>query len=430
MNLPILTLFALCALQPIQAMKSNNLDAPLNKRLIKATKKGDLQTATQLIAAGACVNPRHIHPQIKPCLDGQHCEICTCHPLIIAAERGFTDICKLLIAKKANINEKNCWGRTALHQASWEGDEEIVSLLLAAGATVNWRRAVDVSASKLNLTAREIILNQQLIKATLVGNTVQIAQLIEQGANANPQYVHGHRHSQAPGQRDSECHCYPLVLAAKKGSTGICKLLIANSANANDKNCWGETALHEASREGHEEIVLQLLHANANTHETNRDGENALNLAIRGQNGEWQSIVQILIDANTNLFQKSYSRQESALYWLAFHTREPSNHQGTIHPLCDLYVQKMLETPSESQSKRLITLFCCLNKRGGYRDLYKLFKAPLLAAIAEENSEDRESRACRMIEGISTQRVKEALLKKYIKVPKESASDDGVCVIC
>jgi ankyrin repeat protein len=431
-KLLLFALLALCALQPVQAMKSNDLDAPLNKQLVKATKEGDLQTVSLLIAAGASVNPQYIHTQIKPCKD-QSSEICDCHPLIIAAEKGLTDICCLLIANKANVNTKNCWGRTALHQASWEGHEDIVSQLLKTKATITKLQGASISnvpISSLHLTAREVVLNQQLIKATAAANYAQAAQLIEEGANANPQYRHSHRQEAGSAHRNKEmCLCYPLVLAAKNGSSEICSLLIAHNANANAKDCWGQTALHKAAYAGYEEIVRQLLQARANVNEKNQNGENALNLAACGNNGAWRGIVQTLIDANVNLFQKGYNTQESALYWLAVYT---TNNQGTIHPLCHLYVQKMLEAPNKSQSKRLITLLCCFNKKGGYKDLYKLFKAPLLAVVAEENSADPESKACQMIEEMSnsTQDLKEALLKKYIKAPKKSAPDKGICVLC
>ena len=71
--------------------------------------------------------------------------------LMIAAENGHLDICRLLIDKGAQVTAKNRGGWTPLHCAARKGHVEIVCLLCDHGAdvearTINGRRPLHYAA--------------------------------------------------------------------------------------------------------------------------------------------------------------------------------------------------------------------------------------------------------------------------------------------
>ena len=57
-------------------------------------------------------------------------------PLLEAAEEGFLDRAKRLLAKGADVNAHSVHGETALHRAALAGHEKVVRLLLDHGAQV------------------------------------------------------------------------------------------------------------------------------------------------------------------------------------------------------------------------------------------------------------------------------------------------------
>ena len=57
--------------------------------------------------------------------------------LLLAAERGFVDVVKLLIENGADINVMNAVGHTAINRAVFFGKNEVIDLLLAKNADVN-----------------------------------------------------------------------------------------------------------------------------------------------------------------------------------------------------------------------------------------------------------------------------------------------------
>ena len=107
-----------------------------------------------------------------------------------AAEDGDYDLCALLLANGWDANDKDNFGRAALHRASGNGHFEVSSLLLANGANVN---AVDIWGS----TA--------------------------------------------------------LHKVATKKHSEVCSLLLDSGADSSIVNIWGNTACELASGYGHSE---------------------------------------------------------------------------------------------------------------------------------------------------------------------------------
>ena len=95
-------------------------EAPVGTALHRAAMEGDLDTARELIAAGAELNAR------EP-MGGSS-------PLITAATFGRTGVARALIAAGADVDQRNNDGSTALITAAFFCRTEIVEALLAAGA--------------------------------------------------------------------------------------------------------------------------------------------------------------------------------------------------------------------------------------------------------------------------------------------------------
>ena len=155
-------------------------------------------------------------------------------PLMVAANRSFSEMCAFLVDCGADVNLKSDSGMTALMLAmnpSSESDSyKIVSLLLKAGASINAESGG--------------------------GNTA-------------------------------------LMEAAHKGITSVVELLIEKGADLNTQNKYGETALIVACMKGGEPLVVKaLLKAGADKTLKDVDGLNALQTA---EKNECVDIVSILL---------------------------------------------------------------------------------------------------------------------------------------
>lgn len=76
----------------------------------------------------------------------------------------------------------------------------------------------------------------------------------------------------------------PLILAVSSGNVDIVKFLVQNSASLDTKNCYGNTALLQAAKDGYYEICDELLNAGADISVVNNKGSSALHLCCYGEN--------------------------------------------------------------------------------------------------------------------------------------------------
>ncbi|GFQ69326.1 hypothetical protein TNCT_78431 [Trichonephila clavata] len=80
-------------------------------------------------------------------------------PLILAAKKDYLDIVKLLLkVPNIDVNQKDVYGCTALHNASSEGYSEVMKQLLAVeGIDVN--AASKYGSTPLHLASRQFLFN-------------------------------------------------------------------------------------------------------------------------------------------------------------------------------------------------------------------------------------------------------------------------------
>jgi ankyrin repeat protein len=182
--------------------------------------------------------------------------------------------------------------RETLMEAVRQNNEDIVSNILAHPAEKSdhtLRRALEVAAEN---------------------NRLEIAhKLIQAGADLKDQYCYALERAAEKGYIDMVKALLPvqgcdkldyslrtsinyfnglrdkaLIGAAKNGHVDVMKELISAGANVNYQSVYGEIALVEAAKKGHVGAVKELLRAKANVNACDRNGDSALIIARRLRN--------------------------------------------------------------------------------------------------------------------------------------------------
>jgi ankyrin repeat protein len=132
------------------ATKVENLAAKgsLEDKLINAVKNGDLKNVETSIAAGASLEAR----------DNENMTA-----LMRAAEKGYSDIARILIDAGADISAKDKFDCTAFFKAADKKHVDIVKMLVAKGA------ATDSSFEGM-LVSSVLTGNTEMVKALMVEN--------------------------------------------------------------------------------------------------------------------------------------------------------------------------------------------------------------------------------------------------------------------
>lgn len=182
--------------------------------------------------------------------------------LHIAAERGFTHTVKeLLGCKNADVNHTTKKGKSALSSAVVGGFDEVVRVLLAAGA----------DASTILKDGKSVL---------MIAHTKLTAELlISYGAD--------------PNFADKEGNT-PLMFAAALGENDILRAMLAGNANPDTVNAQGFSALMFAASRGHTESISVLAEGGASVDLQDMYGSTALQLAVR--KGAKQECLDMLIE--------------------------------------------------------------------------------------------------------------------------------------
>jgi ankyrin repeat protein len=157
-----------------------------------------------------------------------------------AAQKADVAAVRSFLQQKADVNQPQEDGTTALHWAVRQDNLELVNLLIGAGANVK-------AANRFGLTPLSV--------ACLNGNPLTIEALLKAGADTNTAL--------------SEQGETPLMVAARTGNLNALNVLLRHGANVNAReSSTGQTALMWAAVEGHSEVVRDLLEhgADANAH--------------------------------------------------------------------------------------------------------------------------------------------------------------------
>lgn len=186
----------------------------LRKRMLDASRTGDVGKIEQLLRAGVGVNTRNEENET---------------PLIIAARHGKTPIVKLLISKGADIEAASNSRATALMAACRKGHSRIAEMLMAEEAKLNTKESGGLSP---------------LAVACQHGRLGLAKLLLDKGADIRARTNEGKT---------------ALILAAAGGRLDLVSLLLDRGANMQARDLTGSTALTEAARHGRGNVVQLLL---------------------------------------------------------------------------------------------------------------------------------------------------------------------------
>jgi len=173
-----------------------------------------------------------------------------------ASRGGFLSIVRDLIDKGVDLPR---YGGPALLGASWKGHTEIVTLLLAQGADVNFTSKHGTTA--LHLAAKE---GHRAIVSALIDKGVDLRRYggrallaaVSKGHVEPAQLLLANGVDARPKDRDDKT---ALMYAAANGSIAMIQALLARGAVVNAKYHGGRTPLSFAARKGHDSAVKFLL---------------------------------------------------------------------------------------------------------------------------------------------------------------------------
>ncbi|WP_264705088.1 ankyrin repeat domain-containing protein [Wolbachia endosymbiont (group A) of Gymnosoma rotundatum] len=266
---------------PVLQNDEEESQVPQNAALLEAAKSGDINEVKRLISEGANVNAvkdlytplywaaKNNHFNIVEVLldngayvDGvnysmerdvltllqeKEAEYCK-SSLHLAARLGNLEAVKDLLGKGANVNAQNDTRETPLHVAAKKGHKDVVEALLNVnGINVNAQDKYD--STPLHRAAKEV--HKDVVEA-----------LLDKGANVDAEDENGDTPFDLTTNQDIQTllqNTDELLEAAKSGNINEVNRLISEGASVNATDQNGNTPLHWAAKNGHEEVVESLL---------------------------------------------------------------------------------------------------------------------------------------------------------------------------
>ncbi|GJM31318.1 MAG: UNC-44 ankyrin [Saprospiraceae bacterium] len=254
--------------------------------ILSATRQQEKAVAS-LLRHGADVNARRENEYYSTAL----MEIAPTNNLAIA---------RLLLENRANVNQLDSLGDTAINWAAYHGRLALVDLLIQTGARIDVTgaqgSALDIAIKQWHDQVAEYLIAkgagqplrgeiaENLVKAVKAENEIQLLEALQAGGNAN--------------QKD-EAGTPLIVIAASRGNLTLLDILLDSGADANAQNRVGQTALSRAAYFGHQTVIDQLLSAGADPELT---GEKyGMNPLLSATIGGHEAIGRKLIDKGVNV---------------------------------------------------------------------------------------------------------------------------------
>lgn len=253
----------------------NILQGRHHTALRAAVVGGSIDIVQLLLEAGADVNLSFTTPRLRSYEKHMAPTI-----MQLAVEHGHLEIAKLLLRNGAPPHRDEPQGPNTLILACFENNTAMVSLLLSAGAPVNY---VATPPSRISYGSGDGWCSA-LHMACMQGNADTVQLLLDAGADVEMSAVDSKRRS-------------PLATAAGKNRATVIRKLLAAGAHVDGLSYYhgdkGRTALFEAAAEGSLDAAKALLAGGAAPHNEER-WPNPLSGACRCGKLE---VVELLLEA-------------------------------------------------------------------------------------------------------------------------------------
>ncbi|CEL08510.1 hypothetical protein ASPCAL11659 [Aspergillus calidoustus] len=162
--------------------------------------------------------------------------------LWVAAKNGYTETVALLLEAAADVEATGQSGMTPLHIASTMGQDKVVALLLAHGASPQTASRLLTPGPPPPMSAP--LVENALTAAARHGHLEVARLLLEAGVDTEARLL----------PTDT-----PLFLAASGGHVAVIKLLLEKGADLSYRSKHGYTVLSCAAQRGHPKAILALL---------------------------------------------------------------------------------------------------------------------------------------------------------------------------
>jgi len=301
-------------------LEAGALRYPQPSPLHKSISVGSVEITRLLIEAKAYINHEG---------DGEQ----RMTPLIQAVLVGNATIVRLLLDNGADTDAWDDDELQAIHHAVDAGDQQMLKLLLAAGADPNgglWTTPLMSSIDIGNIQAAKVLINAgadlnptqpggtgtALMMAAKEGQLKFVNLLLAAKAEVNICDHYGNT-ALMWAVREQHLGVVKALVAARadlnrcfldnpeicETSPAIAKLLLASQANVNIRDEYGNTLLMRAVESSHINSVKMLLKHRVNVNERNYAGQNALMVATREEASYigHKKLVNMLIDAKAEI---------------------------------------------------------------------------------------------------------------------------------
>jgi ubiquitin C len=197
------------------------------------------------------------------------------YSVLCAVATGKADLVAAAVAKGCNMHDTDQEGNSCLHIAAAQGSNEILRMLLFAGAKVS-------AKNKAGYTSVELAVEQKH-EATV---EVLLEAIVAAGMDIDARYE-SYESWRERGQT-------LLMRASALGLTSTAAKLLALGADIAAKDAEGNSCLHIAAAQGSNEILRMLLNAGAKVSAKNKAGYTSVELAVEQKH---EATVEVLLEA-------------------------------------------------------------------------------------------------------------------------------------
>ena len=231
-------------------------------------------------------------------------------PLRAAIISGHTEVTRLLIrhaagAVRFNVNVRERYNMTLLHDAVNSGNLDIAKILISYGADINARDGQGRSVLQEALRNRKFDITELLIECGAecgVGvwalhhdHSAPLHEAIDSGNLEIAQLLIGHGADvNAPDKWGDR----PFHRAVRSRSLDLVELLLKSGADIGARGMSGSSPLHEALENGNLDIARLLIGYGANVNAHDKWGDSPFHVAVRSQRLDF---VELLLESGADV---------------------------------------------------------------------------------------------------------------------------------